>query len=91
MRILALQPVAIIGGGSLRTLAEFDIELNGEIRIYGARLLEGADGRRIVYGPSSGQRRVVTFAVPLAEQITTAASKSYGEALIANGASQHAA
>lgn len=85
-----MQPVALIGGGSLRTIAEFDIELHSDTRIYGARLLEGADGRRIVYGPTAGSRRVVTFAGPLAEQITVAASKSYLEAIIANGASQHA-
>jgi hypothetical protein len=72
-----MKPVAIRGSGSLRAIAEFDVELHGEVRIYRMRLMEGVDGNRIVYGPQDGVRRTATFARRLAEMITTEASKTY--------------
>lgn len=90
MRILALHPVAKPGGGSVRPIAEFDLELSESVRLYALRLMEAPDGRRIVYGAQAGSRRTATFDPRLAEQITHLASTSYREATTANDTSENA-
>ncbi|WP_245428248.1 hypothetical protein [Rhizobium phaseoli] len=84
MHILSMQPVAKPGGGSLKLLATFDLELSEMVRLYGVRLFSAPDGRRIVYAAQAGSRRTATFDPRLAEQITNLASQSYREALTAN-------
>lgn len=84
MHILSIQLVAKPGGGSLKLLATFDIELSDMVRLYGVRLLSTPDGRRMVYAAQAGSRRTATFDPRLAEQITALASQSYREALTAN-------
>ena len=91
MRVLDLTPVAKRGGGSVRLVAEFDLELSNVVRrLYGLRLMATPDGRRIVYGAQAGSRRSATFDPHLAEQITEMASTIYDEALTANDISQKA-
>ena len=85
MEVLNLEPVASSGGGGMRVLAFFDLQLSDEVRMHELKLLEAPDGRRIVYAAQSGSRRTATFARSLAERITAAASKSYMEAVTADG------
>ncbi|QIG68356.1 hypothetical protein EVB74_022 [Rhizobium phage RHph_Y3_56_1] len=84
MRILALKPIADPGGGTMKLVATFDLQLTDTVRLYGLRLLQTPDGRRIVYAAQAGSRRTATFDPRLAEQITDLASQSYREALTAN-------
>lgn len=90
MRVLGLTPVANCGGGSVKLIAEFDLELSSVVRLYALRLMEAPGGRRIVYGAQAGSRRSATFDPRLAEQITEMASTIYDEALTANDISPKA-
>tara|TARA_R110002020_G_scaffold53905_8_gene150470 strand:+ start:6145 stop:6417 length:273 start_codon:yes stop_codon:yes gene_type:complete len=83
MMILDLKPVADTGAG-LRVIAQFDLQLSDDVRLYGVRLLEAPDGGRIVYAAQAGSRRTATFSRALAEEITEAASKAYRGATTAN-------
>jgi len=76
LQILEIRP-APPGDGRYRTLAHFDAELTDSIRIYGMRLLEADNGRRLTYAPSSGGRRFATFAPALIAEITAAANAAY--------------
>ncbi|MGR9503842.1 hypothetical protein [Rhizobium leguminosarum] len=91
MRILALQPTADPGSGSMKLLATFDLQLTETVRLYCLRLLETPDGRRIVYAAQAGSRRTATFDPQLAECITKMTSIIYGGATTANDFSQSAA
>lgn len=73
MHVLAIRPVYEPAGGGFLTLCGFDLVLNASIRLYGMRLVQAPDGRRLTYVPWSGGRRFATFAPDLAEAITTAA------------------
>lgn len=84
MQILDIKPVANSGGGKVRLVATFDLQLSEDVRLYGVRLMEAPDGNRVVYAAQAGNRRAATFARPLAEKITAAASQSYQEAITAN-------
>lgn len=85
-----MEPAATPGSGSLRLLATFDLEPSNLLRLYGLRLLQAPDGRRIVYAAQSGSRRTATFDPVTAEQITKLASTLYDEAITANGADPQA-
>ena len=71
-----------------RTIARFDIQLTPDCRIYGLRLIEAENGRRLTYAPSAGGIRLATFAPAMADKITRAACDAL-EAPIAHD--QHAA
>lgn len=86
MRVLSLTPAADPGGGSMKLLAVFDLQLTDTVRLYGLRLLETPDGRRIVYAAQAGSRRTATFDPQLAERIAQLASHTYSEAATAHGA-----
>ncbi|MBB4272772.1 hypothetical protein [Rhizobium mongolense] len=90
MQVLNLTPVARQGGGSVKIVATFDIELSNEVRLYGLRLLEATDGKRFAYAAQAGNRRSATFSRSLSEAITAAASFEL-EAATANDLSQSAA
>ena len=90
MKVHDLIPAAKSGGGALRLLATFDLELSGQIRLYGLRLLEAPGGKRIVYAAQSGSRRTATFDPLLAERITILASTTYDEATTAHGSDSQA-
>ncbi len=86
MRVLPLTPVAKQGGGSVRLIAEFDLELSSVVRLYAFRLMETPDGRRIVYAPNgNGGHRLATFSPELAAEITKAATEKLEGHDIANG------
>jgi len=71
---LDLQPVASRGGGTMRLVASFDLELSSEVRIYGLRLMQAPGGRHVTYAPNgNGGRRLATFSPALATAITEAA------------------
>ena len=89
MQILKLEPVTGHGGG-MRTVAVFDLQLSHDVRLYGLRLMEAPDGNRVSYAAQAGSRRTATFARPLAERITAAASHAL-EAVTANGTTSQAA
>ncbi|WP_442217178.1 hypothetical protein [Rhizobium sp. 2YAF20] len=91
MRIPEMQPVADRGSGHVRAIANFDLQLTDEVRLYGLRLMQAADGNRFVYAPQAGSRRSATFARPLAEQITAMASELYEGAVTADGQTKTAA
>jgi hypothetical protein len=91
MRVLSLIPAADPGGGSMKLLAVFDLQLTDTVRLYGLRLLETPDGRRIVYAAQAGSRRTATFDPQLAERITKMTSIIYDGATTANDLSQSAA
>ncbi|MBB3523099.1 hypothetical protein [Rhizobium sp. BK456] len=90
MRILALKPIADPGGGAMKLVATFDLQLTDTVRLYGLRLLQTPDGRRIVYAAQAGSRRTATFSRELSEAITTAASIEL-EAATAHDISESAA
>ena len=74
MVVLNVEPVANQGGGGMRVLAFFDLTLNPDVKMYGLRLMEAPDGRRIVYSPNAnGGRRTATFSPAMASAITAAA------------------
>jgi hypothetical protein len=74
MKILGIKPAADRGSG-VRTIALFDLELTDAVRMYGLRLLEAPDGRRLVYAPNgNGGRRLATFSPELAAAISRAAT-----------------
>ena len=83
MQILDLRPAP--PGAGRKTLATFDIQLTDDCRMYGLRLIQQSDGRRLTYAPSAGGNRVATFTPSLAETITRAA----GAALEAVNADVH--
>lgn len=85
MQVFNLQPVANSGGGSLKVVANFDLELSGNVRLYGLRLMATPEGRRIVYAPNgNGGRRLATFSPQLAAEITKAAIQKFEGHVIAN-------
>lgn len=79
MRVLDVRPSW--DGGKI--IAYFDIELAESCRLYGLRLVEVGDGRRLTYAPKKGKRHVATFSADLLDTITASASDAY-EARIAN-------
>ncbi|MBO9175451.1 MULTISPECIES: hypothetical protein [unclassified Rhizobium] len=86
-----MELAAYQGGGTLRLLATFDLEPSNLLRLYGVRLLQAPDGRRIVYAAQSGNRRTATFDPAFAEQVTKLASTVYDEATTADGTNSKAA
>lgn len=85
MRITSMTPAANPGGGTMRHVATFDLQLSADVAIYGMRLLQTSDGRHVSYAPTAlGGRRAATFARPLAEAITAAALNSYSEHVTAH-------
>ncbi|MEY9629859.1 hypothetical protein [Sinorhizobium fredii] len=88
MKILDLQPVASHGGGNMRLVAYFDLDLSSEVRIYGLKLRETPDGRRVSYSPNGhGGRRLATFSPALAAAITEAVTARLRGQATANGTS----
>lgn len=83
MQIIDFEPVAQ-RGGNVRAVATFNLQLTPDVRLYGCRLMEAADGNRFIYAAQVGPRRAATFAKPLAEQITVMASDLYRKALTAH-------
>ena len=75
MKILNIRPAPAGAGG--RTLARFDVELGGNIRLYGLLLREFPDGTRRIAGPQSDGRHFVTFLPDIAAEITAAASTAF--------------
>ncbi|NGN44340.1 hypothetical protein G6N74_25030 [Mesorhizobium sp. CGMCC 1.15528] len=71
-KILSIRPVP---SGAGRTIARFDVELGGNIRLYGLLLREFPDGTRRIVGPQSDGRHFVTFLPCIAAEITSAASR----------------
>ena len=72
MRLLFLHPVNDDRGGHT-CLATIDVELNEHVRLYGLRLLQMRDGKKLVFAPQIGKRRSATFSVALAEKLTAMA------------------
>jgi hypothetical protein len=58
MRIVAIRPVP---KGAGKTIARFDLEVEGGLRMYGLVLREHSDGARAIAGPQFGGRRFATF------------------------------
>ncbi len=76
MRILDLKPVSGGGGGAVKLVADFDLELTAEVRLLGLRLMEAPDGKRLIYAANAnGGRRTATFSPALAQAITAAATQ----------------
>lgn len=78
MRILSITPRTDPGGGRFHTLAMFDVEIEGAIRLYNLRLLRAPDGRHLIYAPNAHGKRCATFLPELAHQITAAAIAALG-------------
>ncbi|MFK4260024.1 hypothetical protein [Agrobacterium tumefaciens] len=47
-----------------------DVEVNSDLRLYGMRLVRGADGLWRIHAPEAGHRRSATFSKPMAEEMT---------------------
>lgn len=87
MRILALTPVADPGGGKMRLVATFDLQITEDIRLCGMRLLRAPDGQLLTYAPMAvGGRRSVTFSPEMTTEIRQAAVRYYEEHVTADGA-----
>jgi hypothetical protein len=74
LKIISIRPVP---KGSGKTIARFDLELDGSMRVYGLVLREYPDGVRTIAGPQSEGRRFATFIPEVAEKITKLASNAY--------------
>ncbi|MDX0555560.1 hypothetical protein GOL37_27440 [Sinorhizobium medicae] len=86
MRILDIKPAANPGGGQVRLIANFDLELDDNVRMYDLKLMETFDGRRLVYSPNgNGGRRLATFSPAIATAITEAATAKLRGHVTANG------
>ena len=86
MKVLSLKPAANSGGGSVKVVATFDLELSDSVRLYGLRLMRGPDGRYLTYAPNgNGGRRLATFSPALASEITTAAINELEGQVTADG------
>jgi hypothetical protein len=73
MHILSITPSHSDGGGGVREIARFDLQLSDDVKLYGMRLMQTPAGRHLTYAPSSGGRRFATFAPALVEDITVSA------------------
>ncbi|MGH6774584.1 hypothetical protein [Brucella tritici] len=80
IRIVSIRPVP---KGASKTIARFDLEVDGGLRIYGLVLREYPDGARSIAGPQCDGRRFATFLPDVASQITKLASQAY-EGMYAN-------
>lgn len=69
IRILDIRPVP---PGAGRTIARFDLEIDGCIRLYGLILRELPDGSKRIAGPQESGRRFATFLPDIAEKIIEA-------------------
>ena len=65
------------GSAGLRDIARFSVQMNDDLRLVGLRLVENASGRRLVYAPSAGGSRCITFSTELAKALTVLASESF--------------
>lgn len=74
MKIISIRP-APFGVG--KTLARFDAELPGGIKLYNLKLDQGSNGLR-VYGPRDLNGAVVTFPIEIADQLAILAQQSMG-------------
>jgi|GEM_PF-3263054 len=74
LKIISIRPVP---KGSGKTIARFDLEVEGGLRMYGLVLREHPDGARSVAGPQFEGRRFATFIPEVAEKITKLASNAY--------------
>lgn len=64
-----------------RTVAQFDVQLTPDCRLYDLRLIVTDDGRYLSYAPNSHGRRVATFTPSLANDISRAASAAFREGI----------
>lgn len=78
MRILKTYPADRVGGGQMKCVTKFDVEIDGSIRIRGCLLLRAPDGRLLSYGPKARGGRCVTFTPALADTITAAVLAEMG-------------
>ena len=77
MRILNMRPTP--PGAAKRKLADFDVEIDENLRMYGLLVFETPDGRRRTVEPKSWDgHRVATFTPLLDELMTRAASHAIG-------------
>lgn len=87
-----MKPAANPGGGSVKVVATFDLQLTDDVALYGMRLCRAPDGRHVTYAPTAlGGRRSATFARSLAETITAAALQTYSELDTADDRTRRAA
>jgi hypothetical protein len=61
------------------TLAYADIEINGDLRLCGLKLVVGGGGRFVVYAANSRGMKTATFSRKLTEEITRAVSAAWEE------------
>lgn len=73
--ILAVRPTPV---GAGRTIAHFDVQLTGEVRMFNLKLVRGHRGYRI-YAPSAYGSSVATFSPDLSEQLIGAVEAALGE------------
>jgi hypothetical protein len=91
MRVLNLQPVADRGGGAVKLVANFDLHLDETVRMFGLKLMQAPDGRRLVFAPNAnGGRRLATFAPALAAVITKEATLELERHFTAHGTNSEA-
>ena len=87
MRITDIQRTTPLPSKAVRALATFDLELSSDVRIFGCKLMEAPDGRRLVYAPSAnGGRRLATFSPALSDQIADLAAAELERAQHRHGA-----
>lgn len=75
MRVIAIRPEP---SGAKNTIARFDVELSGGIRLFNLKLSNGGNGLR-VFAPSAFGTAAATFTHPVAAALAEAANKKLGE------------
>ncbi|HEY8577599.1 MAG TPA: hypothetical protein VIL88_14830 [Devosia sp.] len=80
MRILYAELVDEPASKPTRCLGTVDLELTPDVRMYGLRLLQMPDGKKILFAPHAGHRRAATFSLKLARTLTAMAIEALGVA-----------
>jgi hypothetical protein len=71
MNIIGITPArpADVSARGFKTLCFFDAQVSPDIRMYGLELVETPDGKRLIYAPSKGGRRVATMSIELGDAL----------------------
>jgi len=79
MRILDIRPDGYRTANGSKTLALFDLEVTGGIRIYNIAYRELPNGEKRVIAPNAHGKRAATFDLPTARELTRMAAIAYSD------------
>lgn len=77
MRVIDMRPDGYTAMSGARTLALFDLEMTGGVRLYNILYRELPGGEKRVVAPNAMGKRSATFDLPTAREITRLAGIAY--------------